>query len=67
MGLFGSDNKIKVDKDLLERVKKIAQVAGYASHEEFIQHVLEREVQQFEGANSDAEITEKLRGLGYIS
>lgn len=67
MGLFGTDNKIKVDKDLLERVKKIAQVAGYASHEEFVQHVLEREVQQFEGAKSDAEITEKLRGLGYIS
>lgn len=67
MGLFGSDNRIKVDKELLERVKKIAQVAGYASHEEFVQHVLEREVAQFEGAKSDAEITEKLRGLGYIS
>jgi len=65
--MFGSSNKIKVDKQLLERVKKIAQVAGYASHEEFIQHVLEREVAQFEGAKSDAELTEKLRGLGYIS
>ena len=27
MGLFGSDNKIKVDKELLERVKKIALTA----------------------------------------
>jgi hypothetical protein len=67
MGLFGSNDKIKLDKDLLERVKKIAQAAGYASHEEFVQHVLEREIAQFEGAKSDAEITEKLRGLGYIS
>jgi metal-responsive CopG/Arc/MetJ family transcriptional regulator len=65
--MFGSGNKIKLDKDLLERVKKIAQLAGYASHEEFIQQVIEREVKQFEGAQSDADITAKLRGLGYIS
>ncbi len=65
--MFGSANKVKVDKELLERIKKIAQVAGYASHEEFINHVLEREVAQFEGAKSDADITEKLKGLGYIS
>ncbi|MCB9909553.1 MAG: hypothetical protein H6829_04715 [Planctomycetes bacterium] len=65
--MFGNGNKIKIDKDLLERIKKIAEVAGYASHEEFIQHVLEREVAQFEDAQSDDDITEKLRGLGYIS
>ena len=40
---------------------------GYASHEEYIVHVLEKEIAQFEGAQSDADITEKLRGLGYIS
>ena len=65
--MFGGGNKIKIDKDLLERIKKIAEVAGYASHEEFIVHVLEKEVAQFEGAQSDAQITEKLKGLGYIS
>jgi hypothetical protein len=65
--MFGSENKIKLDKDLVERIKKIAAVAGYASHEEFIVHVLEKEVAQFEGAQSDAQITEKLKGLGYIS
>ncbi len=65
--MFGSENKIKLDKDLIERIKKIAAVAGYASHEEFIVHVLEKEVAQFEGAQSDAQITEKLKGLGYIS
>jgi hypothetical protein len=65
--MFGSGNKIKLDKDLIERIKKIAAVAGYASHEEFIVHVLEKEVAQFEGAQSDAQITEKLKGLGYIS
>ena len=65
--MFGSANKIKLDKDLLDRIKKIAEVAGYASHEEYVVHVLEKEIAQFEGARSDAEITEKLRGLGYIS
>lgn len=65
--MFGGGNKIKVDKDLLERIKQISEVAGYASHDEFIMHVLEREVAQFEDASSDEDITEKLRGLGYIS
>ena len=37
--MFGGGNKIKLDPDLIDRVKKIAEVAGYASHEEFIVHV----------------------------
>ena len=65
--MFGGGNKIKVDKDLLERIKKISEVAGYASHEEFVHHILERELSQFEDGSSDDDITEKLRGLGYIS
>jgi len=65
--MFGGGNKIKLDGDLLDRIKKISEVAGYASHEEFIMHVLERELAQFEDASSDDDITEKLRGLGYIS
>ena len=65
--MFGGGNKIKLDKDLIERIKKIAAVAGYASHEEFIVHVLEKELAQFEGSDSDEAITEKLKGLGYIS
>ncbi len=65
--MFGAGNKVKIDRELLDRIKQIAEVAGYASHEEFIQHVLEREVAQFEDAESDGDITEKLRGLGYIS
>jgi len=65
--MFGSGNKIKLDKDIIERIKRVSEVAGYASHEEFITHVLERELAQFEGDDSDEDITEKLRGLGYIS
>ncbi len=65
--MFGGGNKIKIEADLLDRIKQVAEVAGYASHDEFIMHVLEREVAQFEDASSDDDITEKLRGLGYIS
>lgn len=65
--MFGGGSKIKLDKDLLERIKKISEVAGYASPEEYVVHVLEKEIAKFEDAQSDAEITEKLRGLGYIS
>ncbi len=65
--MFGGSNKIKLDKDLIDRVKRVAEVAGYASHEEFIVHIIERELAHFEGATTDEDITQKLRGLGYIS
>lgn len=66
--MFGGGNKIKLDPDLIERIKNVAEVAGYASHEEFITHVLEKELAQIEeGGGSDEDIVEKLKGLGYIS
>ena len=65
--MFGGGNKIKLEPELIERVKQIAEVAGYASHEEFIVHIIEKELAQFEGDASDDDITEKLKGLGYIS
>jgi metal-responsive CopG/Arc/MetJ family transcriptional regulator len=65
--MFGGGNKIKLERDLLERIKVIAKAAGYASHEEFIVHVLEKEISKFDDAKSDEDITNKLRGLGYIS
>ena len=64
--MFGS--KIAIDRDLLLRVKKFAALAGYASPEEFVQHVLEREIAKFEeGGGSEEEIRRRMQGLGYIS
>ncbi len=64
--MFGA--KIKIDKDLLEKIKKYAVVAGYATPEEFVQHALEKEIAKLEeGGSSDEEIKNKLKGLGYIS
>jgi hypothetical protein len=64
--MFGS--KIAVDRELLAKVKKCAALAGYASPEEFVQHVLEREIAKFEeGGGSEEEIRRRMQGLGYIS
>ncbi len=58
--------KIHINKNLYERLSKMAEHAGYASTEEFITHVLEREVSNLEQASSDKEVEKRLRGLGYI-
>lgn len=59
-------SKIKLDPGLYDRVCKIAEKAGYPSAEEFITHLIEKELAVLESADSDAEVTERLRGLGYI-
>jgi len=64
--MFGGGS-IKVDKELLEKVKKFAKIAGYSSPEEFVTHALEKEIAKLEESDSEEEIKEKLKGLGYIS
>ena len=65
--MFGGPS-IKLEKDLLAKVKKYAGIAGYATPEEFVRHVLEREIAKFEeGGDSEGEIRKRMQGLGYIS
>ena len=59
--------KVKLDKDLLDKVKKYAEMSGYSSPEEFITHCLEKEIASLEESDSEEEIKKKLKGLGYIS
>ena len=63
--MFGS--KVKLDGDLLARVRRYSDIAGYSSVEEFITHALEKELAQLEEADSEDEIRKRLQGLGYIS
>lgn len=63
--MFGS--RIKIDKTLLGKIKKYAEVAGYSSVEEFIEYALEKEIAKLEDADSEEEIKKRLKGLGYIS
>ena len=64
--MFGR-TRISIDSKLIARVLALADRAGYSSAEEFIIHVLEREVAHLEGAASEDELKQRLKGLGYLS
>ncbi len=64
--MFAS-SRIRIGKNLLEKIKRYARLAGYSSAEEFIIHALEKEIATLEEADSDEEIRNKLKGLGYIN
>ncbi len=65
--MFGGP-RIKLDRDLLARAARVSKVAGYASVEEFVAHVLERELDKLDhdGASLE-EIRKRMQGLGYIA
>jgi len=62
--MFGP--KIKIDRDLYDRLACCAQTAGYSSADEFIRHTLEKAAAALETADSEAEIKKRLQGLGYL-
>lgn len=67
--MFGSN--VKLDKSLLERVKRYARAAGYSSADEFVTHAVEKELALLdqakgEGTETDPAVLERLKGLGYI-
>jgi hypothetical protein len=63
-------NRIKLDDELFEKVKKCAEIAGYSSPDEFVTHVLEKEVTAILGSGAESddeeEVRKRLKGLGYI-
>jgi hypothetical protein len=68
--MFGS-YKIKIEDELLEKLKQCAEAGGYESVEQFVVRVLEKEVQKIlppdEGNAPSKELVRKrLQGLGYI-
>ena len=64
--MFGY-TKVKLESDLVSKIKRYSEIAGYSSVEEFITHALEKELSKLDGAASEEEIKKRLRGLGYIS
>ncbi len=61
--------KIKIDDALYQKVKTLSEKAGYGSADEFVAHMLEREI-NYAGEDetpNDQEVLDRLRGLGYIS
>jgi hypothetical protein len=57
---------IKLNKEIWARIKKCADAGGYSTPQEFVEHILERELAKLEGAVSAEDIAKKLQGLGYI-
>jgi hypothetical protein len=64
--MFGY-TKVKLDRALVERIRKYATLSGYSSPEEFITHALEKELAKLEDATDEDEIKKRLKGLGYMS
>lgn len=63
--VFGA--RLKLDKALVARAKRYADLAGYSSVEEFITHIVEKELSKLDNADSQQDIRKTLKGLGYIS
>ncbi|MBI4681742.1 MAG: hypothetical protein HY757_01360 [Nitrospirae bacterium] len=63
--MFGP--KIKLSKDLYEKVKRLAELSGYSSVDEFVVHVLEKEITKVSQDDDEEKVKERLKGLGYIS
>lgn len=65
--MFGKKG-IVLDPALLERARRAAAEAGYASVDEYVAHLVERDLSRGEAPGADADdIKKKLEGLGYIS
>ena len=58
--------KIKIDKALYRQLTEVAQRSGYASTDELVAHVSEREVADLDDDLDQKQAEEQLRGLGYI-
>lgn len=57
---------IKIDSDLWQRAAKHAEVEGYSSLQEFVEHLLERELARNKEAEALEEVERRLKGLGYL-
>jgi hypothetical protein len=58
--------KVKIESSLFDRAKRAAEKAGYSSVEEFIAHSIEKEIQRQQIEEQEAQVSDQLRGLGYI-
>ena len=58
--------KVRIEKELYARLKRVAEAAGYSSVDEFIRHALEKAAAAVEEADSEEEVKKRLQGLGYL-
>ncbi len=58
--------KIKIESALYDRAKVAAEAAGYSSVEEFIADCIEKAIQRLKIEEDEGQVSDQLRGLGYI-
>lgn len=58
--------KIRINKDLYERLEAAASNRGYSSTQEFVEHALEKATETESQSESEEAVKERLRGLGYL-
>ena len=65
--MFGAKrHKLSIDHELYERLEAASRVAGYASADEFIVHILEKTVPREATDDSEEQVRQRLKGLGYL-
>ena len=58
--------KIKIENELYNRMKEYVEANGYSSVEEFVTHVIEKEIEGISDEESEEKMKSVLRGLGYL-
>jgi metal-responsive CopG/Arc/MetJ family transcriptional regulator len=58
--------KLELDSALLAKVQKHADEAGYSSPQEFVQHLIEKELAKVPEEGDGEEAARKLKGIGYL-
>ncbi len=60
--------KFKIDNEMKDRLDKVSEAGGYSSVEEFVLHVIGRELDKLDPGTDESEenIRKKLEGLGYL-
>lgn len=58
--------RIRIDRELHRQVKEVARQAGYSSVDEFVTHLLEKAVADARQSQSEQDVRQRLKGLGYI-
>ena len=59
--------KIKIDRELYVMMKEASRQKGYSSVDELAAHLLEEQIRRIFDEQEDPDVTDRLRGLGYIS
>jgi hypothetical protein len=58
--------KITIDPGLYDKAKRASDAGGYSSVDEFVAHCVEAKLQQLKVEEAEGQVSDQLRGLGYI-